>query len=283
MASIALGIAGIASAIGGAAIGAHASSKASQAQVQAADAASQLQYSLGEDSLGFQKQVYQQQQANLQPWIQSGTTALGQLNAGTAAGGQFTKGFDQTFAAPTEDEVLNTPGVQLGLKMGEGALQNSAAASGGALSGGTLKNITQYATDYAGTQYQNAYNNKLQAYDTAFNVYNSNQSNAFNRLATLAGVGQTATAQLNAAGTNAANTYTGTNLSLGQSIGSNTIGAGNATASGYIGQANAYSGGLSSAFNSASLPFLLSQLGGGNLGVDWSNAGLDNAANSIGQ
>lgn len=103
-------------------------------------------------------------------------------------------------------------------------VQNSAAARGGLLNGGTLKALTQYGQGFASNEYGNAYNR-----------FNNDQTQRFNRLASLAGVGQTANSAIAAAGTNAAN-----------QVSSNQLAAGNAQASSYIGQANALNSGINS-------------------------------------
>jgi hypothetical protein len=105
------------------------------------------------------------------------------------------------------DRFRNTPGYQFGLQTGFDQVQASAAAHGGLYSGATLKALQRYGNDYADQQGYTPY---------------------MNRLASLAGMGQTANAQNAQAGMNYAN-QTGNNL----------IGAGNARASGLVGQAQA--------------------------------------------
>ena len=103
-------------------------------------------------------------------------------------------------------------------RLGEGlkALDRQAAARGGLISGGALKAAQRYGQDFASQEFGNAYN----------------------RLASLAGIGQTATNSMNANagafGTNASNNITG---------------AANARASGYVGGANALTGGLNQYMN----------------------------------
>jgi hypothetical protein len=68
-----------------------------------------------------------------------------------------------------------------------------------------------------------------QDYGAAFDRFNVGQTNIFNRLASAAGIGQTAANQTGAAASN-----------FGSQIGSNIIGAGNAMAAGQVGSANAF-------------------------------------------
>src|SRR5262249_51218287 len=50
------------------------------------------------------------------------------------------------------------PGYAFQLQQGTQALQNSAAADSGALSGAALKDLLKYNQDYAGTAYNDAFN-----------------------------------------------------------------------------------------------------------------------------
>ena len=118
---------------------------------------------------------------------------------------------------------------------GLGAVRNQLNASGGLVSGNTLKGINDYAMNYAGNAYQNAFSN-----------YTANQSNIFNRLSSIAGLGQTANQ-----GTANAGVQTAAN------IGNAQIGAGQAQASGTVGAANAISGGANNALGWYALPQIL--------------------------
>lgn len=113
----------------------------------------------------------------------------------------------QMTQAQAFDAFRATPGYQFGLDQGVRALDSSAAARGGLFSGKAAKELTKFGTDYADQQ--------------GFTPY-------YNRLAGIAGIGQTATAQ---------------NNSLGQAtagnVGNALISAGNARASGIQGRANA--------------------------------------------
>jgi hypothetical protein len=197
---------GIATAIvGSAVIGGVMSSKA-------AGSAADAQVQSSKEANATQLKMFEQNRADQEPWRQAGTVALGQLGAGTAAGGDFNRDF--TMADFTKD-----PGYDFRMQQGQRGLDASAAARGGALSGGAIKASTRYGQDYASGEYQNAYNR-----------FNADRTARFNRLSSLAGVGQTATNQVGAQGAQVAS-----------SIAENQIGAGNARASGYVGQGNAMS------------------------------------------
>lgn len=173
--------------------------------------------------------------------------------------GSLAQGFDEKFAAPTDVTEQNDPGYQFRLKQGQDAIEHSAAARGGLLSGGTGKALNDYAQGSASNEYGNVYNRALTEYQQRYNVFNNNQSTLFNRLANLSGFGQTATAQLNSAGTNAANNNSTILMNSGQQIGQQLNNAGAATASGYAGTANAINGGISGLSGLASLYALLNK------------------------
>jgi hypothetical protein len=102
------------------------------------------------------------------------------------------------------------PGYQFRQQEGMRLLENSAAARGGLLSGGFARAVTQYGQDMASQEY----------------------GNVFNRLATIAGYGQTAVQGSQNAATNTAGM-------IGQASGG-IANAGAYRASGYIGQGNSW-------------------------------------------
>lgn len=193
--------------------------------------------------------------------------SLGSLvNPSLGGYGSLSQGWNQTFQAPTAAQAAATPGYQFAQDQGQQAIQRSAAANGNLLTGGTEKALDQYSQGLADTNYQQVYNNALGQYQMGYNQFENNQTNLYNRLASLAGLGQTTASQLNQQGQSAANGVSNILLGSGQQIGQNINNAGAARASGYVGQANAISGGLSSLGNSASLLALLGQGGSSGLG-----------------
>lgn len=130
----------------------------------------------------------------------------------------------------SREDFQTDPGYEFRLGEGQKALESSAAARGGLLSGAAAKALTKYNQNFASNEYQNAYNR-----------FNNDQTNIFNRLAGIAGVGQTATNQLQQAGQNYAN-QTGNAIQYG----------GAARGSGYINQANAINGALGGLAGAAS-------------------------------
>lgn len=195
--------------------------------------------------------------------------------ANPAAGGGFgslMQPYGQTFTAPTAAEMeASDPGYQARMNLGQQAMEQSAAARGNLLTGGTAQAENQLAQDYASNEYNNFYNQALGQYTTNYNAYNQGQANQFNRLAALSGMGQQAAGQLGSLGQDNANAQSQNLLSTGQMVGNDYTNAGNANASGIVGSANAYGGMAQGIGNSISgmmnLSMLQNMLGGGGNGA----------------
>ena len=165
------------------------------------------------------------------------TRATNAGNAAHAAGdasAQTPGSFQQPapFQTPTLQDLLNSPGYQANLKAGEDVLQNSAAAKGTLLTGGTLKDLNQFAQNYATTNYQNLFNNALQTNQTNFGQSLAGNNQNFQQLYGLSSLGLGAAnsenALIGAYGANASGLLTG----IGNSQAAGTIGGANATAGG---------------------------------------------------
>jgi hypothetical protein len=131
-----------------------------------------------------------------------GAAASGVLGVGAGSGNQWSAlagelGGPPPFEFPTLDQLQQTPGYQARLSAGQNALEHSAAAKGSLLSGGFQKSLNRYAQDFASNEYQNAYNNYLNRYNT--NVATQSQL-PWNRYLDLLGTGQNATNTLAGAG-----------------------------------------------------------------------------------
>jgi hypothetical protein len=216
-------------------VGSNAAGKAAQAQADAANAASANSLTASRESNALQKQMFDKQVALQEPFRQAGLTGQNRLmdilglsgNTGAQGYGSANEKFgDKPF---TQD-----PSYQWRLQQGQQALERSAAARGGLLSGRAAKDTTAYAQGAASQEYGNA-----------FNRFQTERANTLNPLQSLSGMAQTASgAMSNAAdnyGSNVGNNITNTANQVGQ----NMQGAGNARASGYMGQANALSGAVS--------------------------------------
>lgn len=123
------------------------------------------------------------------------------------------------------------PGYAFRQQQGQQAIERGAAARGGLLSGAALKAAQSFGQDLASQEYGNAYNR-----------FQSNQANQYNRLASLAGVGQTANNALAQAGSQFANAMTGISQANAANQGNALLAAGQARASGYAGIGNAIGG-----------------------------------------
>ena len=135
----------------------------------------------------IQKQMFDKQLELQEPWRQAGVTALNKLIPEATSYTPF------SYNAMTAD-----PGYAFRLAEGQKALERSAAARGGLLSGAAGKALTRYGQDMGSQEYMNA-----------FNRYQAERQARLGPLQSLAGVGQTAANTLGSAagayGTNVGN------------------------------------------------------------------------------
>lgn len=232
-------------ALAGAAVGGITSAIGGNAQANAAKNALKVQQQNQQQALSGTAETSAEQKNNLNPYLQTGNQANSELQQQTNQPGQgLLSNFTGSFQAPTADQAAATPGYQFQLQQGQKALENSAAAKGGVLSGGTAKALDQYSQGLASTNYQQTYNNAFQNYLQNYNQFETNQGNQFNRLSQLAGTGQNAATSLNSdlGQNNQVNAGVLTNGANQQAQQINNAGA--ATASGYVGAGNAVSNGV---------------------------------------
>lgn len=183
---------------------------------QAAGRAASTQSDAARYAADLQNQQYQQTRTDQMPFLEAGKGALNKL---VPLASNY-KPFD--YNAMTAD-----PGYGFRLSEGQKALDRSAAARGGLISGGALKAATRFGQDMGSQEYTNA-----------FNRYQAERAAQLNPLQSLAGVGQTAATTLGSAGaTNAAN------------VGNLITGGAAANAAGQVGQANAITSGLGTYLN----------------------------------
>ena len=177
---------------------------------------------------------------------QSGTSqpALSSyVNPQLGGSGSLMAPFQAQFQAPTNVTEQNDPGYQFRLEQGLKALQNSAAARGGLLSGGTAKALNDYAQNSASNEYGNVYNRALQQYL----LPQQNALQQYGMLSGQAGSGQSATNTLSGLTSNAANNSAGILGNMANAMGQQQNNAAAARASGYVGGANAFGGALGQA------------------------------------
>ena len=202
----------------GGVLGGNASKKAAKTQADSADRATDLQ-----------RDIYNQQREDNAPWQEGGQNALMRLLSDTGVSGDpNAQGYGNLMSPfSMQRDYQEDPGYQFRLGEGTKAIQRGAAAMGGIGSGKYLKDLTRFGQGEASQEYGNAWNR-----------WNTGQNQRFNRLASIAGVGQTANSQV----ANAGQTF-------GTQAGQNIVGAGNARASGYVGGANAVNGAIGQGWN----------------------------------
>ena len=248
MAGITAAIIGGVAALGGSVIGAVGASKAADKQAAAA-----------KKGIDAQERMFERQTELQEPFRQGGLAAQNQLmtllgiapapmpeapveydKRGNIIPPQTPTSPQYTVDASSPDFGLLTrsfgmdqfeadPGYAFRLSEGMKALERSAAARGGLLSGQTLKGATRYGQDMASQEYMNA-----------FNRYQTERQARLNPLQSLMGAGQTATNQL-----------TGAAGQLGQGLAQSYGNLGQAQASAYVGGTQAAMGGLNSIGNLA--------------------------------
>lgn len=213
--------------VAGSLLGANAASSAASTQANAANRAADLQ-----------NQQYQQTRTDQAPWRDAGTNALTQLSS--LAG---------NYKPFSYNDMTSDPGYAFRLSEGQKALDSSAAARGGLISGNALRATQAYGQQMGSQEYNNA-----------FNRYQTERQAQLGPLQSLAGVGQSATNFTGQAG--AANATNVGNLM--------TSGAA-ASAAGQVGGANAIMGGVNQYMNYNSNNSLLAALrnqGGGMTNAD---------------
>jgi hypothetical protein len=249
----------VAVAIGGSALLGYMGSRK---QAKAAESASQLQYEATSDAAKQQREMFDILNKQQEPYREAGYGALTNIN-------QMLPYFTQQQAAykPFTAEDLKTnlaPNYEFMKQQGLGATGQTMNVGGG----GSNVNLamTKFAQDYASNAYQNALNNYMQQQAQGFNQGQTQQTNIYNRLASLAGIGQTAQNQAQTLGTSTA-----------ANIGQLGIGGASALGAGQIGAANAMAGAYGGIGNALTLSQLLTPQGGGGItagGATTMNPGL---------
>jgi hypothetical protein len=236
-----------AASVGGALLQANAAQKAADAQTAAANNA------IAQQQANFN--LINQQQA---PYRATGYNALNQI-AQLGSGQTPTYDYQGNLVKDASgNPVMQTgsgylthqfnaadlaaglaPNYDFMLQQGQMANQRAANATGGGLGGNALQGLNKFTQDYAGNAYQNAFNN-----------YQTQRNNIYNTLANMAGIGQTGQSATNTAATNATNAAT----QLG-------IGSAAAQSGATTGSANAYGNAINNATNNYTLASLLNQRG----------------------
>jgi hypothetical protein len=271
MSFITVALIGAGASLLGGSIAASGARSAGDTQAAAAKDSGAMAKEIADQQLALQTRQYEEGVARQQPFLTAGTNALARMQAGEfTQPGAFNVN-DPRYAQPDAfkfgmSDFVTDPGYNFRLSEGQKALDRSAAARGGLISGGALKAATRYGQDMGSQEYQNAYQRALTGYgtkvdrsNTAFSRgltgYNADVARAdtgYNRLASMAGVGQTTTAQLNAAGTNYANTASNTLGNYSTAAGNAITAGGQGIAAGQLGVGNT----INSALNTGASAYL---------------------------
>lgn len=211
---------GVVAAVAGAAISADSARSTSNKQKDATKYAADLQWD-----------QYEQTREDQAPYREAGYSALDKLSVLLGLSDDpNAEGYGSLMQQFTGADLASDPGYKFRMEQGQAALENSAAARGSLFSGSTGKALTEYGQGFASNEFQNAWNrDRVERGDT------------FNRLSGVAGTGQTAVNQVNAAGQNAVNV-----------AGQMAIGGANAQAAGQMAGANAWG----DAFNHAGAAYM---------------------------
>lgn len=223
----------VGSAVVGGVTSTVAGNKAAKAQRKAADQQAQT----AADQIAEERRQYDLTRADYAPYREAGYKALDTLSSMYGANPNG-KTLDMS------QQVMATPGYQFRLGEGIKAAERSAAARGLLGSGATMKAIQRYGEGLASSEYDNY----------------------ANRLAALAGVGQTATGSTAAAGQAAVAGMGAARSDMGQAA----VNAGNARASSYINTGSAING----AINNGLSAYLYSQGGGFGGGMGGGGGGI---------
>ena len=138
------------------------------------------------------------------------------MGLGTAGGEGFGSANRRFTVADFMDDPVTKLSYQSGLDLGKQAIDRMAGARGSRNSGATLKALNRFGTDYTGQKAGESYNR-----------FYGDQDRELNRLAGIAGTGQTAVTNQNALGSQTATNIGNLVSSLGNARGASAIAQGN--------------------------------------------------------
>lgn len=168
-------------------------------QADAAGDAADAQKDATQQSIAEDRRQFDLTREDYAPYREAGANALQQL-------------VGQMNTTPSAADVMSDPGYQFGLQQGQLGLDRKAAAMGGRVSGAALRAASRYNNSYASSGYGAAY---------------QRGQDRLNRLASLAGVGQTATNSSAQAGQAATASITGALQSQGDASAASSMAKGN--------------------------------------------------------
>src|ERR1051325_5316117 len=130
-------------------------------------------------ALGTLSDLHTANQGLLQPYEAAGQQGLDLMTKGIAPGGTFNTPFNNA-----SFDLYKDPSYNFRLQQGLQGLDRSAASKGLLNSGGAAKAVTRYGQGMASEEYQNA-----------FNRFQTDTQNRYNRVRDLTGIGQNATTE----------------------------------------------------------------------------------------
>ena len=168
------------------------------ASSDAADTAAQASGRASDASIAEQRRQYDLSRADYAPYLAAGTESVNRLANELRPGGRF--------ASPTPFSFnyadYKDPSLQFSLDENLRRMRRGRAAQGTYAGGGGIREEDRYLAGLMSTDIGNAFNR----YVTGFNANTGERNQLYNRLAGVAGTGQTATNQIGAQGaTTAAN------------------------------------------------------------------------------
>jgi hypothetical protein len=193
----------------------------------AARSAARTQAASADRAMAQEREMYDLSRQDLAPYRETGYTALRDIEG--------MRPFLTAQFGPDQFEQYLDPSMAFRQRLGEQSTARMANVGGGALSGNTLRALTDYGQGLASTEYGNA-----------FNRFQDERGNIYNTLANIAGMGQGAVNT----GVNRGQSFAGQMTGL-------TTGQGAALAGGQIGAANAYGGAAQNVGNMAYLQSLM--------------------------
>ena len=229
-------------------VNAFSSDRSANTQADAATSAANTQAASNREALALQREMFNKQIELQEPFRKAGLAGQNRLTALLGVGEDKTApGYGKYASAEFgADKFQADPSYAFRMSEGMKALERSAAARGGLLSGSTLKGIQRYGQDLASTEFQNA-----------FNRYQTERTNTLNPFQSLAGVAQTSAntlgGQAGTYGANAGNLISATGASNANAL----LAGGNARASAYQGYGTAAGQaiqGINSFFRNQSTP-----------------------------
>lgn len=222
----------IAAPLVGGILGANAAKDAARTQAEASDRA-----------IEEQRRQFDLTRGDQAPWLQVGQDSIRTIGDLLKSG--------SIFPNFTGADLTSEPGYAFRLGEGNKAIERAARARGTYMSPMTVKELLRYGQDYAGTEFQNAFNRDL-----------TNKTTKFNMLSGASGGGQTAANTVASAGANSAST-----------IGQLMTGSANARGAAGIAGANAIAGGLTGAGNNYMQMNMLDKIMNRGQPVQWPWAG----------